>query len=85
MGTFAETAIVDYRLLFADQGKQTSVFRFRLRHGHRDTNMETRTWRHAHGDMKLKYQMENGSPGDFAYFDYRLLIMQTEVCRLSVC
>jgi hypothetical protein len=28
MGTFAETAIVDYRLSFADQGKQTSVFRF---------------------------------------------------------
>jgi hypothetical protein len=30
MGKFAETAIVDYRLSFADQGKQTSVFRFRL-------------------------------------------------------
>jgi hypothetical protein len=30
MGTFAETAIVDYRLLFADQEKQTSVFRFRM-------------------------------------------------------
>jgi hypothetical protein len=28
MGTFAETAIVDYHLLFADQGKQTSIFRF---------------------------------------------------------
>jgi hypothetical protein len=27
MGTFAETAIVDYRLSFADQGKLTSVFR----------------------------------------------------------
>jgi hypothetical protein len=26
MGTFAERAIADYRLLFADQGKQTSVF-----------------------------------------------------------
>ncbi len=25
MGTFAETAIVDYRLSFVDQGKQTSV------------------------------------------------------------
>jgi hypothetical protein len=25
MGTFAGTAIVDYRLSFADQGKQTSV------------------------------------------------------------
>jgi hypothetical protein len=29
MGTFAETAIVDYRLSFADQGNQTSVFCFR--------------------------------------------------------
>jgi hypothetical protein len=27
MGTFAETANVDYRLSFADQGKQTSVVR----------------------------------------------------------
>jgi hypothetical protein len=25
MGTFAETAVVDYRLSFADQGKQTFV------------------------------------------------------------
>jgi hypothetical protein len=32
MGTFAERAIVDYRLLFAGIGKQTSVFRFRLKH-----------------------------------------------------
>jgi hypothetical protein len=30
MGTFAETAIVDYSLSFADQRKQTSVFNFRL-------------------------------------------------------
>ncbi len=30
MGMFVETAIVDYRLSFADQGKQTSVFCFRL-------------------------------------------------------
>jgi hypothetical protein len=30
MGTFDETAIVGYRLSFADQGKQTSIFRFRL-------------------------------------------------------
>jgi hypothetical protein len=27
---FAETAIVDYRLSFADQGKQTSIFLYRL-------------------------------------------------------
>jgi hypothetical protein len=30
MSTFAETAIVDYRLLFADQGKQTSKFHYSL-------------------------------------------------------
>jgi hypothetical protein len=30
MGTFAETAIVDYHLPFADQEKQTSVFSFHL-------------------------------------------------------
>jgi hypothetical protein len=30
MCAFAETAIVDYRLSFADQGKQTSVIHFRL-------------------------------------------------------
>jgi hypothetical protein len=29
MGTFAETAIVDYRLFFYNQGKQTSIFHFR--------------------------------------------------------
>jgi hypothetical protein len=28
MGMFAETAIVDYRLSFGNQGKQTSVFLF---------------------------------------------------------
>jgi hypothetical protein len=27
MGTLAETAIVDYRLSFADKGEQTSVFK----------------------------------------------------------
>jgi hypothetical protein len=30
MGTFAGTAIANYCLSFADQGKQTFVFRFRL-------------------------------------------------------
>ncbi len=30
MGKFAETAIVDYRLSYANQGKQTSIFRFRF-------------------------------------------------------
>jgi hypothetical protein len=35
MGTFAETAIVDFRLSFASQGKQTSVFRFHLQQTNR--------------------------------------------------
>jgi hypothetical protein len=30
MGSLAETAIVDYCLPFAEQGKQANVFRFRL-------------------------------------------------------
>jgi hypothetical protein len=30
MVTSAKTSIVNYRLLFANQGKQTSIFRFRL-------------------------------------------------------
>jgi hypothetical protein len=30
MVTFAKTAIVDYRLSFANQGKQTSIFHFHL-------------------------------------------------------
>jgi hypothetical protein len=30
MGRFAETAIVDYHLSFADQEKQTSIFHFRF-------------------------------------------------------
>ncbi len=33
MGTFAEKAIVDYRLSFADQGKQTLVFRLQQTNG----------------------------------------------------
>jgi hypothetical protein len=35
MGTFAETAIVDNRISFADQGKQTFVFRFHLQQTNR--------------------------------------------------
>jgi hypothetical protein len=33
MGLFAETANVDYHLLFADQGEQTSVFRLQRTNG----------------------------------------------------
>jgi hypothetical protein len=31
MGMFAKTAVVDYYLSFADQGKQTSLFHFQCR------------------------------------------------------
>jgi hypothetical protein len=34
-GTLAETAIIDYRLWFADQGRQTSGFHFRLQQTNR--------------------------------------------------
>jgi hypothetical protein len=34
---FAETAIVAYRQYFTDQGKQTSVFRFRLQQTNRSS------------------------------------------------
>jgi hypothetical protein len=34
IGTFAETAIVDYRLSLADQGKQISVFSNLVCHQH---------------------------------------------------
>jgi hypothetical protein len=63
-------------------------------HGH----MDTWTWRHGHGDMELTYwgilkpynkkikqETEHGSPGNFPYSIYRLLIVQAEICRLSVC
>jgi hypothetical protein len=33
MGTFAETANVDYRLLIANQGKKASVFRLQKTNG----------------------------------------------------
>jgi hypothetical protein len=33
----------------------------------------------------LPFQMEYRSPADFPSSVFRLLIMQTEVCRLSVC
>jgi hypothetical protein len=35
MGTFAETAIANNRLLFADQGKQNSIFRLHLQQNKR--------------------------------------------------
>jgi hypothetical protein len=68
MGTFAETAIVDYRLSCADQGKQTSNFCFRLQQRklschflfvllavfrkHGDIDMEI--WRHINGYIEME-------------------------------
>jgi hypothetical protein len=36
-------------------------------------------------ELFFKNQTENESPGDFPQSVYRLLIVQTKVCRLSVC
>ncbi len=33
----------------------------------------------------MSFQTEKGSPGDFPYSVYRLLIVQTEVRHFSVC
>jgi hypothetical protein len=35
MGSFAETSIVDYHFLYADQGKQTLVFHFHFQQTNR--------------------------------------------------
>ncbi len=35
--------------------------------------------------LQEKKTTENGRPGDFPQSIYRLLILQTEVCRLSAC
>ncbi len=49
------------------------------------------TWRHGDGDIEtwrqwdIKQRTANGSPGYFPKFVYRLLFMQMEVCRLSIC
>ncbi len=34
---------------------------------------------------KIKQETENGSPGDFPLSVYHVLIVQMEVCRLSIC
>jgi hypothetical protein len=35
--------------------------------------------------FRFIWKTESGSPGDFPLSVYRLLVVQTEVCRLSVC
>jgi hypothetical protein len=86
MGTFAETAIVYYHLLFTDQGKQISV------------SVNICIYIHIYRIYKYKYNiycvyiiyiylhisifMLLFQTGDFPLSVYRLLTVQTEVCRL---
>ncbi len=52
---FAGTAIVNYRLAFADQGKQTSAFFINpVFHLENFVNVEPLTWRHGDGDMEME-------------------------------
>jgi hypothetical protein len=79
-GHSTETAIVDYRLSFASQGKK--IFRFLFLVCRKQTEIADfcwfcfppkETWRHRHVDMErwrhgygdIKWKMENGSRGDF--------------------
>jgi hypothetical protein len=85
-----ETAIVNYHLWFADQGKQISAFHFRFQQTNGSLSFQfsvssilhlqncriPETWRHGHG--------ENESLGDLSKSVLRLLIVQPEVCRFSV-
>ncbi len=106
MGTFAETAIVDYHLLLVNQGIQTSVFRFRLQQKKR--KFAVSLFR-LQPQIKLPFSvssifgiyqhtllfqyiytyaaLSNGKqiPRQFLLICFRLLIMQMEVCGLSVC
>jgi hypothetical protein len=59
------------------------------RYGHEDMDMETWPWRHGiktwgNSDVLRENQTEKGSPDSFPSSVYRFLIMQTEVCRLSM-
>jgi hypothetical protein len=68
MGTFAETANVDYRLSFADQGKQTAIFHFRLRKQRKFSIFVFRlqqTNRSCRFPLVQFSQIENGRPDDF--------------------
>ncbi len=106
MGTFVETAIVDYRLSFADNGKQTFLFLFHLQQTNRSLlflfsvaikerklpfplvpfsvylyfNTYTCIYIHI-----LPFKMEIRIPGDFPDSIEGLLIMQADICCLSVC
>jgi hypothetical protein len=61
MGTFAERAIVDYCLTFADQGKQMTVFCFPLQQTQKllfsvswFSIRGIPEWKHRHEGMKIK-------------------------------
>jgi hypothetical protein len=77
MGTFAETAVVDYRLSFADQGKRTSVFRYCLQQtngGCHFTIVQFSICRIPetlrHGDMELGYiDMRHGNMDKWRHGD----------------
>jgi hypothetical protein len=119
MGTFAETAIIDYHLSFADQeNKLYFMFQFAANKGKfaisvfclQQTNgsccfllvsfsgykyickyiyirkriyIDINMYLHIY---MLPFQIENGngSPGNFPYSVYHLLIEQMEVCHLSL-
>jgi hypothetical protein len=105
MGTFAGTAIIDYRFPFASQGKQTLVFPFPFatnKHKFafpfsvcsKQTEVAVSAFRiyiYIYVETAAYVAVSNGQRKMEAqaiflntYF-YHSLIVQTEVCRLSVC
>jgi hypothetical protein len=87
MGTFNETAVVDYRSLFANQEKQTSRFPFLRAADKRKLPFLLVSFSVYTVYMYIffKWKMENRSLVDFPESVYCLLIVQTEVCYFSVC
>jgi membrane protein YdbS with pleckstrin-like domain len=92
MGTSAETAIIDYCLSFADQGKQISIFSVFVCSKQMDLLCSVgfvflyiyvavvsicTVYEYIFCHFKWKKEAQA--------IPYRLLIVQTEVCRLSVC
>ncbi len=65
MNTFAETANVDYRISFADQGKQTSVFCYYTVQVGRPNTGNRRTV-----DRQTSYRMEDIIPVSSMYVHY---------------
>ncbi len=77
MGMLAETANVDYGLTFANQGKKFFVFRCRFPYTvHIYIEMT---------EIYVQYIYIFCQPRRFFFIHYCLLILQTEVCCLSVC